>query len=88
MGAKDRQLCEDSKFLSKSLSKGVIVTVLVALFLNQQFDVAGYLLNSQEVTYLYEQHYVHPNQVEINFPKEKRNLVYIVLESRTLTLVK
>lgn len=69
------------KFLSKSLSKGVIVTILVALFLNQQFDVAGYLLNSQEVTYLYEQHYVHPNQIQINFPKEKRNLVYIVLES-------
>lgn len=69
------------KFLSKSISKFAIGTVLISLFLNSQFNVSGYILNSQETTYLYELHYIDPNDVEIKFPEEKRNLVYIVLES-------
>ena len=69
------------KFMSKSASKIVVVTVLLALFLNQQFNVSGYIFNSQETTYLYELNYVDPNDVEISFPQEKRNLIYIVLES-------
>ncbi len=32
-------------------------------------------------TSLYEEHYVSPDEVEISFPEEKRNLIYIYLES-------
>ncbi len=67
--------------LSKSISRVVLVVVMVALFLNSQFNVSGYILNSQDTTYLYEVNYIDPDNVEITFPDEKRNLVYIVLES-------
>lgn len=78
---KTRNFVRTPKFLSKSISKFVLSTVLIALFLNSQFNVSGYILNSQETTYLYELHYIDPNDAEIKFPEEKRNLVYIVLES-------
>lgn len=32
-------------------------------------------------TTVYEDHYIHPNDVEITFPQEKRNFIHIVLES-------
>lgn len=34
-----------------------------------------------ENTNIYDEHYVNPQQVDLKFPKKKRNLVYIYLES-------
>lgn len=34
-----------------------------------------------ENTSIYDEHYVNPRQVQLKFPKKKRNLVYIFLES-------
>lgn len=71
----------DRDLLRITFKKGIILTVLLALFLNQQFDVSGFISNSKDTTYIYEENYVHPDSVDITFPKEKRNIVHIYLES-------
>lgn len=44
-------------------------------------DVADYLVTTSTKSDFIEQHYVSPNDVAITFPEEKRNLIYIFLES-------
>ncbi len=41
----------------------------------------AYLAARMDQTTLFEDHYVDPDTVEITFPEEKRNLIYIYLES-------
>ena len=67
--------------LKFNFSKSVILVVLLALFLNVQFDVSGFISNNKEISYIYEENYVHPDSVNIIFPEEKRNLIHIYLES-------
>lgn len=40
-----------------------------------------YIAARMDQTTLFEDHYVNPDSVEITFPEEKRNLIYIYLES-------
>ncbi len=44
-------------------------------------ELVDYLRNSNRVTDLYEKEYKDPNTVNITFPEEKRNLIYIFMES-------
>lgn len=46
-----------------------------------------YVGNSLLETDLFKEYYVSPDDVEIEFPKEKRNLIYIFLESTEMTNV-
>ena len=48
-------------------------------------DLATYLKYRNEKTSLYEDHYVDGRDVALSFPEEKRNLVYIFLESMETT---
>ncbi len=61
------------------------LTVLVSLSLTvhaaYNVDLVDYIVSNSQVTTLYEDNYVDPRDVSITFPEEKRNLVYIVLES-------
>ena len=61
--------------LSVALSLGLIVH---AAFNVQLVD---YLISHFQKTELYEREYRDPNDVTITFPEEKRNLIYIILES-------
>lgn len=78
---KIKETFENPTFLKITFSKGIILTAVLALFLNQQFDVSGFIANSKDITYIYEENYVHPDSVKLDFPEEKRNLVHIFLES-------
>ncbi len=78
---KAKTLLTDINFLKLTLSKGLVLTLLLALFLNQQFNVSGYISNSKDISYIYEENYVEPDSVDIKFPDEKRNLIHIFLES-------
>ncbi len=55
----------------------------VGLVIHAAFNVemVQYIINSHRVTCLYEEEYRDPNEVNITFPEEKRNLIYIYLES-------
>lgn len=67
----------------------VIITAVLSLFLicfaAWDVELDDYLLDQIQESDLYEKHYVDPNSVEITFPEEKQNLVYIMLESMETT---
>ena len=73
-------------FLAKR-NRGVCAAVCLAVSLgllgyaawNTELD--DYLLSEGTAGDLFEQHYVDPAQTAITFPEEKRNLIYILLES-------
>lgn len=59
--------------------------VKAAYNLYSELEVGNYLLSQKEDDKFIEEHYVDPRNVEITFPEEKRNLVYIFLESMEAT---
>ena len=67
----------------------VVITALLSLFLigfaAWDVELDDYLLDQLRESDLYEKNYVDPNSVAITFPEEKRNLVYIMLESMETT---
>ena len=59
------------------------VALSLGLLFYAAFDVelVDYLINSNRTGALYQDEYKDPNGVTITFPEEKRNLIYIMLES-------
>ncbi len=58
----------------------VLGVVLLAV---SAFDIGlvRYVFSRMQLSNLYEKEYVDPNTVQIQFPEQKRNLIYIYLES-------
>lgn len=50
-----------------------------------RLDVSAYLKNQGEYSTFIDDNYVDPATVEITFPEEKKNLIYIYLESMEVT---
>ena len=50
-----------------------------------KLDIGGYMANQGEVSTFIDDNYVDPRSVEITFPEQKRNLIYIFLESMETT---
>lgn len=48
-------------------------------------DIKAYISNQRDSSTLIEDEYVDPSKTEIDFPEEKRNLIYIFLESMEST---
>ncbi len=65
----------------RHLPLSVIVLVLCVSFLVVQLDIIPYLTTIATKSDFIEEQYVDPGQVELTFPEQKRNLVYIFLES-------
>ena len=65
--------------IARSLAAGVTLLALLGGVLISGFP--GYVMNLVKESPIYEQRYVDPAQVQITFPQEKRNLIYIFLES-------
>lgn len=61
----------------------VAAVLSLILIVTAAFDVelVSYLFNQNRDSGLYETEFVDPNSVQITFPEEKRNLIYIMLES-------
>jgi phosphoglycerol transferase len=51
----------------------------------KKLDIGTYLKNSTSYSSFIDDHYVYPAEVEITFPEQKRNLIYIFLESMETT---
>ena len=56
----------------------LLVTVIFGL---ARYQIPTYLYDQTHPSKLYENYYVDPDRVELRFPEEKRNLIYIFLES-------
>lgn len=69
-----------SSGLTKTL---LLVAVLGSLIisLNHNLQISSYVRNRNNASSIFEEYYIDPNDVEISFPNEKRNLIYIILES-------
>lgn len=51
----------------------------------KKLDIGDYMANQGEVSTFIDDNYVDPRSVEITFPEQKRNLIYIFLESMETT---
>ncbi len=63
-----------------------IVFVATVWFLLVSFQVPAYLNSLRESSKLFEEHYVDPSEVSLEFPKDPNNLIFIYLESMENTL--
>ncbi len=66
------------------IAAALITTTVLGLRIQHGYNILGigdYLANAGRVTDLYENNFVEPGEVNITFPKKKRNLIHIVLES-------
>ena len=50
-----------------------------------ELDVGEYLENQKTESHFIEDNYANPNQIQIRFPEQKRNLIYIFMESMETT---
>ena len=57
-----------------------IASLLVAIILYTSGYI-HYIIYTNSTSTLYENHYVHPDNIDIQFPEKKRNLILIYLES-------
>ena len=74
------------KYQKPAQGKGaVLLCILLAMFLLTaaaiDCELTDYIIDIYSDTPLYEAYYVDPESVKITFPDEKRNLIYIMLES-------
>lgn len=64
---------------------GVIGSIYALVIVSGHFDLVGYWNFIHEETTIYEEEYVKGENVAISFPEDKRNLIYIYLESMETT---
>lgn len=55
----------------------LIILVCAVIFTGSKMDIIAFIQNQFMESELIEDEYVDPNSVEISFPKEKQNLIYI-----------
>lgn len=76
--------------------KKIFLTSLIAiiyfgsLIIYKSFDILNineYIISQQSSSKIFEDHYVDASETELEFPKEKRNLIYIFAESMESTNV-
>lgn len=60
-----------------------VVIIFLSSFIYVLYGIGffDYVIYSLEKTAIYDEEYANPNEVELTFPKKKRNLIYIVMES-------
>ena len=59
----------------------VVLSIVLLGYAAWNIELDDYLLYGSRSSDLYERYYADPAETEITFPEEKRNLVYIMLES-------
>lgn len=63
----------------------IIIIVLQLKDIDQKFHIINYIkLQKQNSTFI-EEHYIDPRTVKLTFPEQKRNLIYIYVESMEST---
>lgn len=65
----------------------IIMFLISIAVLMASFGVFGYLRSLSHSSQIYEKHYVDPKNAKLIFPEQKRNLIYIYLESMENTLM-
>lgn len=64
---------------------GIVLFAFAVSQLCISFDLIDYLQYGKEKTEVYDNYYADPKNIQMVFPKEKRNLIYIFVESMEVT---
>lgn len=76
---------EDSKNIKKSVGIATVLFVASITYVIIATDIIGYAYNQTNDSNFIAEEYVNPEEVNIQFPEQKRNLIYIFLESMETT---
>ena len=68
-----------------AIASSVLLTVSSVQLVWTELDVGTYLREQAASSYFIEEHYADPSQIQITFPEQKRNLIYIFMESMEAT---
>lgn len=73
----------NKKKIYRALSVTFAILLSFSLFFMAAIETGfdSWAINKMQKTNIYEKEYVSPDSVKISFPKEKRNLIYIFMES-------
>lgn len=73
-------------FFSRRYVRVSFILFLVLLIINMRIlELDIYIYNQFQTSTLIEDEYVAPESVELTFPEEKRNIIYILLESMEIS---
>jgi len=75
---------------AKSITKLVVyilISIISILSVLRILKIDNYIVSQSKETTLFEEYYVDGREIEITFPEEKRNLIYIYVESLESTNV-
>lgn len=59
----------------------LISLIIILTYTSKKSNLKGFIDTQLDTSTFFEENYVDPNNVSIAFPEEKRNLIYIILES-------
>ncbi len=80
---RQKAVCKKMHRILLSIACAVLAGAL--MFITVRLDIFGYVNTVSTESDFIEEHYVDPNQVTLTFPTQKRNLIYIFLESMETT---
>lgn len=70
-------------FISLCISTLILIVSITKI--SVETDIAQYIANQKNKSTFIEEQYIKPEETNIEFPEEKRNLIYIYLESMETT---
>lgn len=80
------QLYPIEKILNNKIKYSVVILIISVAFALGQIGLYTYIYNQIQRSEIFEEEYVASENVKITFPEEKRNLIYIFLESMETTV--
>lgn len=72
-------------FLVCLIILNVVILVWRLEYIDSLFNIKGYIKSQNQKSTFIEENYVDPKDVKLEFPEEKRNLIYIYIESMETT---
>lgn len=76
-----------NKVVNNRIKYSLIILLISVIFALGQIGFYAYIVNQIRKSEVFEEEYIKGENVKINFPEKKRNLIYIFLESMETSLV-
>lgn len=80
------QIYPNERILKHKIKYSIIILCFSIIFALGQIGLYTYILNQIKRSGIFENEYVASENIKITFPEEKRNLIYIFLESMETTV--
>lgn len=74
------------KFVKYASIIFLVVSFIMSIYLfTKKFYIIDYIKGNLQISSFFEEHYINPETVNVSFNEEKKNLIYIYLESMETT---